>query len=84
MSNQLSSDDAVQIWIRRWLGHQAQDIQIDYRVSPFRVYEVWGEEKFRGSRGVAKREFLKLYPGLEQHVDFSPHRKRRKVVDSAA
>lgn len=79
----LTKEDAIQIWIRKWLGHEKQQIILDFGQNPLRVYEVWQQDAFRGSREIAIGRFCQLYPELADKTDFSPHVKKRKLVSRA-
>lgn len=76
----LTYEDAIEIWIRRWLGHERYAIICDFDQNPMRIYEVWQEEAFPGSREDAEITFRTRYPDSAKSVDFSPHRKTRKLV----
>ena len=80
MTRRLTFDDAIQIWIRRWLGDESQAIILHYKQNPLRVYEVWWEEKFIGSRITAMNLFKEKYPKLAKTADFSRLIKQRTVV----
>ncbi len=70
----LSREDAIQLWIARWLRIRRKDIRARYPVDPRRIYEVWQEITFRGSREEAEARFRRDYPGLVAQTDFSPHK----------
>lgn len=72
--------EAIDIWKAKWLGVGPQKLVETYKKSPFRIYEVWSEDKNIGSREEAKSEFIHEHPELIEVTDFSPHKKRRKVV----
>jgi hypothetical protein len=71
----LSEDDAVDIWIARWLRTRPIDLQRRYACDPRRLYEIWEETRFPGSRARALEEFRARFPGLEARVDPGPHRR---------
>ncbi|MGV0878205.1 hypothetical protein V6767_13780 [Martelella sp. FLE1502] len=75
-----TNDVAKEIWKARWIGIGVQKLVEQHKKSPFRFYEVWSEEKNSGSREEAKTEFVRERPDLAASTDFSPHRRRRKVV----
>lgn len=66
--------------MRKWKGDKISDIASDYRENPYRLYEVFSEEKNIGSRLKAKFRFEQKFPKLVNTTDFSPHESKRKVV----
>jgi len=80
----LTRDDAIDIWIRRWLKHERHQIIRDFDQNPMRIYEVWQEETFKGSREDAEIVFRTNYPHLVSQTDFAPHKKTRKLVGRVA
>jgi len=71
----LTEDDAVDIWIARWLRVRPVDLQRRYACDPRRLYEIWEETRFPGSRGRALDEFRSRFPGLDVRIDPGPHRR---------
>jgi hypothetical protein len=71
----LTEADAVEIWIARWLRVRPRDLIRRYGCDPRRLYEIWGEEKFQGSRARALEEFRQRFPRLIDRVDPGPHRR---------
>lgn len=71
----LSESDAVDIWIARWLRIRRKDLVARYGCDPRRIYEIWEETRFHGTRTKAYTLFLERYPGLADRVDFGPHRR---------
>lgn len=71
----LTDDDAVQIWIARWLRVRPKDLVRRYACDPRRLYEIWEETKFPGSRAKALRLLGERYPGVEANRDLGPHRR---------
>jgi hypothetical protein len=69
----LTEDDAVQIWIARWLRIRPIDLQRRYACDPRRLYEIWEETRFPGSRARALAEFRTRFPGLDARIDPGPH-----------
>ena len=53
----LTEKDAVDIWIARWLGIRLKDLVLRYDCDPRRLYEIWWEERFIGSRQKAQDAF---------------------------
>jgi hypothetical protein len=80
-AKRLQEADAIDIWIARWLGIRRREILERYGCDPRRLYEVWWEERFPGSRLKAMKLFEERYPGLAGHVDFS---RRARLVRSGA
>src|SRR5262245_36742104 len=70
----LSEADAVDIWIARWLRIRRKDLLIRYGCDPRRLYEIWEEKRFVGSRARALKLFHERYPGLTDRVDYGRHR----------
>jgi hypothetical protein len=80
----LDAEDAVDIWILRWLGVRRKDIVARYGCDPRRLYEIWWEERFVGSRARASEVFRERYPGLVDRVTFVPYRRVRRASASDA
>jgi hypothetical protein len=76
----LTYEDSIDIWIRFWLRHERHEIVREYEQNPMRVYEIWWEEKFVGSREDAEITFRTRYPDISRRTDFSPLKKTRKFV----
>ncbi len=76
----LTYEDAIEIWIRRWLGEERVAIVLEFEQNSYRVYEVWEEEAFVGSREDAEITFRTRYPALAKNVDFAPHKKTRRLI----
>ena len=53
----LGEADAVDIWIARWLRIRRKDMLIRYGCDPRRLYEIWEEKRFVGSRAKALKLF---------------------------
>ena len=71
----LTEDDAVAIWIARWLKIRPKDLVRRYACDPRRLYEIWEETRFPGSRGKALVLMRTRYPSLEARIDPGPHRR---------
>jgi hypothetical protein len=67
----LTETDAIDIWIARWLGVRLRDLVLRYGCDPRRLYEIWWEERFVGSRQKARETFAERHPALTDRVDFS-------------
>jgi hypothetical protein len=71
----LTEEDAIDIWIARWLRIRPVDLQRRYACDPRRLYEIWEETRFPGSRDRALKAFRARFPGLEARFDPGPHRR---------
>lgn len=69
----LTEADAVEIWIARWLRVRPSDLIRRYGCDPRRLYEIWQEQRFAGSRAKALEVFLKRFPQLADRIDPGPH-----------
>ena len=67
----LTEADAVDIWIARWLRIRRKDLLARYGCDPRRLYEIWEEKRFAGSRAKALKLFAGTLPGPGR-----PHRLR--------
>ncbi len=71
----LSAQDAVDIWIARWLRVPRKDLVHRYGCDPRRLYEIWEGKKFPAARDTALERFCTVFPGLKDRVDFGPHKR---------
>lgn len=69
----LTEADAVDIWIARWLRIRPRDLILRYGCDPRRLYEIWQEERFPGSRDKALAQFAARFPALADRIDPGPH-----------
>jgi hypothetical protein len=69
----LTEADAVDIWIARWLKIRRRDLIQRYGCDPRRLYEIWQEERFAGSRAKALEAFGSRFPSLTDRIDPGPH-----------
>jgi hypothetical protein len=76
----LTHADAVDIWIARWLRVRRKDLLARYGCDPRRLYEIWEEARFVGSRAKALELFRERYPGLIDRVDYGPHRRVSRKI----
>lgn len=76
----LTETDAVDIWIARWLRIRPRDLIQRYGCDPRRLYEIWQEDRFPGSRSKALALFLERYPALEDRIDPGPHVRSSKAA----
>lgn len=70
----LSENDAVDIWIARWLRVRRADILRRYGCDPRRLYEIWEGRRFPAARERALNVFHERYPDLMDRTDFGRHR----------
>ena len=71
----LSEADAIDIWIARWLRIRRKDLIARYGCDPRRLYEIWEEKCFPGSRGKALERFRERHPTLLERIDCGLHRR---------
>lgn len=71
----LTEHDAINIWIARWIRVQPKELVRRYACDPRRLYEIWEEVRFPGSRKKALDLFRARYPGLDSRIDPGPHRR---------
>jgi hypothetical protein len=71
----LSEADAIDIWIARWLRIRRKDLIARYACDPRRLYEIWEEKRFIGSRDKALELLRQRHPSLLDRVDCGPHRR---------
>jgi len=76
----LTEADAVDIWIARWLRIRRKDLLARYGCDPRRLYEIWEEKRFAGSRATALELFGERFPGLTDRVDYGPHRRVSRAI----
>lgn len=78
-SGRLSTEDAINIWIARWLRIRRKDIRARFACDPRRLYDIWEEVSHSGSRDRAEALFRERYPMLAGATDFSRHRRFPKA-----
>jgi hypothetical protein len=71
----LGETDAIAIWIARWLRVRRKDLVARYGCDPRRLYEIWEEKRFVGSRDKARALFAERYPSLVDRTDYGRHRR---------
>lgn len=76
----LTEEDAVAIWIARWLGIRRADLVRRYGCDPRRLYEIWEGARFPEARARALELFQERYPSLLDRVDFGPHQRISREV----
>src|SRR4051794_37586807 len=72
----LTEADAVDIWIARWLGVRRKELVARYGCDPRRLFEVWEEVRFAGSRDKARALLAERHPTLVDRIDYGTHRRR--------
>ena len=75
----LTEQDAIDIWIARWLRIRRKDMLLRYGCDPRRLYEIWWGERFPASREKAMQLFAERYPGLADRTHFGYRRIPRTV-----
>ena len=76
----LTEEDAVNIWIARWLRVRPAELVRRYACDPRRLYEVWEEVRFPGTRSKALDLFRARYPGLQDRIDPGAHKRFSKAA----
>ncbi len=71
----LTEADAIDIWIARWARVRRKDLLLRYGCDPRRLYEIWEERRFPGSRDEALSVVRDRYPFLLDRIDLGPHRR---------
>ncbi len=71
----LNETDAVNIWIARWLRVRPKELVRRYGCDPRRLYEIWEETRFPGSRAKALELFARRFPTQQDRFDPGPHRR---------
>ena len=71
----LTDADAVDIWIARWLRVPRTALVRRYSCDPRRLYEIWCEERFPGSRVKAVEVFARRHPRLVDRIDHGRYRR---------
>lgn len=71
----LTEEDAIAIWLARWLKIRPSVLVKRYACDPRRLYEIWEEARFPGSRTKALEELARRYPALRTRIDPGPHRR---------
>ncbi len=71
----LTEADAIDIWIARWLKVRRSDLVRRYGCDPRRLYEIWEETRFAGSRSQALKAFHERFPKLRDRLDPGAHRR---------
>jgi hypothetical protein len=77
----LTEADAVDIWIARWLRVRRKDLVARYGCDPRRLYEIWDETRFPGSRSKALQQFKAQFAWASDRIDPGPHRTHHRAPD---
>lgn len=77
----LTEQDAIDIWIARWLRVRQKDLHARYRCDSRRLYEVWWGERFPASRRKAAEVFRQRHPSLAERTDFGYRRIPRGTLN---
>lgn len=72
----LTEKDAIDIWIARWLRVRPSELVRRYSCDPRRLYDIWEEQRFAGSRSKAAAVFAARYPTLGVRRDPGPHQRQ--------
>jgi hypothetical protein len=75
----LTEADAIDIWIARWLKVPRKHLLARYGCDPRRLYEIWEETRFSGSRAKALALFAVRFPGLSDRIDPGAHRRHSRA-----
>ncbi|MGE0627131.1 MAG: hypothetical protein AB7O43_04850 [Hyphomicrobiaceae bacterium] len=76
----LTEADAIDIWIARWLRIRRKDLLMRYGCDPRRLYEIWEEQRFAGSRAKAIVLFQERYPTLIDRIDYGRHKRIPRTI----
>lgn len=79
-NHRLSEQDAVDIWIARWLRIRRKDLCARYQCDPRRLYEIWEEVRFPGSRDKARKLFIERYPTIIDRIDYGRHNRIPRTI----
>ena len=71
----LTEDDAIEIWLARWLKTPRKVIVSRYACDARRIYEVWEGRRYPLSRAKALERLRALHPSLPAQTDVSRHRR---------
>jgi len=71
----LTEDNAIEIWIARWLRVPRKELIARYDCDPRRLYEIWEGVRFPNAREKALAAFSTRYPQLVGNVDCSHHKR---------
>lgn len=71
----LTESDAVDIWMARFLRVRPKDLVRRYACDPRRLYEIWEETRFPGTRAAALDLLNERYPSVRGRFDPGPHRR---------
>jgi hypothetical protein len=77
----LTEADAIDIWIARFLRVRPKELVRRYACDPRRLYEIWEEARFPGTRAKALALLSERYPGAVGRFDPGPHRRVSSEID---
>lgn len=77
----LTEADAVDIWVARFLRVRPKDLVRRYACDPRRLYEIWEEARFAGTRAQALALLTERHPGAVGRFDPGPHRRISNEAD---
>jgi hypothetical protein len=75
----LTLSDAVAIWLARWLRTPRKVLLARYGCDSRRLYEIWEETHFVGSRELALDQLRERFPTIVERVDPGAHRRIPKT-----
>jgi hypothetical protein len=75
LQRRLTEEDAVDIWIARWLRIRRKDLVERYGCDPRRLYEIWEGIRFPGSREKALVRLAEQHPAIAGRIDPGLHRR---------
>jgi len=71
----LTEADAIDIWLARWLRIPRKVLLARYGCDPRRLYEIWEEARFPGTRAKALLRLQEAYPAMTTRIDPGAHRR---------
>ncbi len=77
----LTEADAVDIWVARFLRVRPKELVRRYGCDPRRLYEIWEETRFSGTRAKALAFIAERYPSASGRFDPGPHRRIGTAAD---
>lgn len=78
----LTEADAIDIWMARFLRVRPKDLIRRYGCDPRRLYEIWEETRFPGTRSAALALLAERYPSAGGRFDPGPHRRVSNEPDA--
>jgi hypothetical protein len=71
----IGEEQAIEIWLARWLKVPRRELLARYGCDPRRIYEIWEGRRFIGSREKALKRLAELHWDLASSLDTSLHRR---------